>query len=140
LIVQTIATTQVADDVLVIDVCGELDLHSTPRLRHEIAAAFAAGAEHLIVDLTACEFLESTALETLLDARRRLGLVSLVISDRSLLKIFEIAGCKGFFTIYSTLDGPLAAPVRKIRKQTWAEKSIGESSAMRVVAGDPLSP
>jgi anti-sigma B factor antagonist len=88
-------------DEPVIHVRGELDLHTTPRLRSALAEAFAAGAERVTVDLTACEFLDSTALNALL-AVRELGPVSIVTRDRTLLKVFEITGFDRLFSIRST--------------------------------------
>jgi anti-sigma B factor antagonist len=101
----TLSTAHVDDAASVVAVAGELDLHTTPRLEREIAAAFADGATFVTVDLTGCEFLDSSALKVLRQATRQRGPLSLVISDRRILRPFEITGFDRFFPIHPTLDG-----------------------------------
>lgn len=105
----TLCTTDLDGEVSVVVVTGELDLHTTPRLESEIAAAFAAGATSVTVDLTACEFLDSSALKMLRRATRRRGPVALVIADRGIIKAFEITGFDRFFPIHPTLKDSRAA-------------------------------
>jgi len=99
-----LSTTHLDDESSVIAVHGELDPHTTPRLEHTIAEAFDGGAKAVTVNLTACEFLDSSALKMLLRAKRQRGHVSLVITDRRILKPFEITRFDRFFPIHSTVE------------------------------------
>jgi anti-sigma B factor antagonist len=99
-------------DEPVVHVRGELDLYTTPRLRLALTEAFGAGARRVTVDLTACEFLDSTALGVLLAARREFGPVSIVTRDRTILKVFEITGFDRLFSIRSTLGEAVQEPTR----------------------------
>jgi anti-anti-sigma factor len=49
---------------------GEIDIASVAALSHSVQDAFAAGALELWVDLTAIEFMDSSGLRALMDARQ----------------------------------------------------------------------
>ena len=61
----------------------------------------------VIVDLTACRFLDSKALTALLATRARLAranrALALILSGPKVLKIFEITGFDQLFDIYPSL-------------------------------------
>ena len=100
-----------ADEPL-LHVRGELDLYTTPRLQQALAEVFDGGAKRVTLDLTACEFLDSTALNALLAAEQTFGPVSIVTPDRTIRKVLEMMGLDDLFSIYSTLDEALQAPAR----------------------------
>ena len=93
------------DDV-VLHVAGEFDLYSAPEFKAELAAVIATGACTVVVDLMETTFLDSTALGALVGGLKRLradgGELSLVCSDRSILRLFEITGLDRVFTIQRT--------------------------------------
>jgi stage II sporulation protein AA (anti-sigma F factor antagonist) len=61
---------EVRDEVRVISIAGDLDIANTDPVR-EVLEAAAADREHpLVVDLTACDFIDSAGLSTLLAATR----------------------------------------------------------------------
>lgn len=64
---------------------GELDLHTAPTLRQRLLDAAAAGAERVVVDCRALEFVDSAGLRALLVARDELrsGSVAVVVADPS---------------------------------------------------------
>jgi anti-sigma B factor antagonist len=55
----------------VLAVTGEIDLATAPRLREAVAAAFAAGACELCIDLAETTFMDSSGLHVLLDAAQQ---------------------------------------------------------------------
>jgi anti-sigma B factor antagonist len=57
----------------VVHVVGEVDLYAAPRLENELEGAIRSGAEHLLVDLSAVPFLDSSGLAVLLGAARKIG-------------------------------------------------------------------
>jgi len=58
-------------DRVVLSLRGELDLTSVPQFEQEMHDAEAANPAHLVVDLSGLDFMDSTGLRTLLQARER---------------------------------------------------------------------
>lgn len=101
-----VGTEQLGDGTCVISVAGELDMYTSPPFEQELLDAVAQ-APRVVVDLTGCDFIDSTALGILITANRRLGYpakrLSLVVSDRNILKTFEMTGLDRVFAIEATL-------------------------------------
>ena len=57
------------DDVYVVRVAGEVDMSHEDELRAELRAAVDADAKGIVVDLTECEFIDSSAIRALLLSR-----------------------------------------------------------------------
>jgi anti-sigma B factor antagonist len=57
--------TENVDGVRVLAVCGELDLETSPQLHHSLQSAIEDGANAVLIDLTDCEFIDSTGLAVL---------------------------------------------------------------------------
>ena len=93
------------DGTYVVSVIGELDLHTARQLDQELMGAFENDTRRVIVDLSGCEFIDSTALAILVKAKERLGTTSqlrLVSADRNVRKIFEITGLDRVFAVHPT--------------------------------------
>lgn len=99
----------------VVEVGGEIDVYTAPVLRERLAALHEAGARHLIVDLRAVRFMDSTGLGVLVGALKRVRLSSgsllLVIDSERVFKVFKITALTQLFDIHSTLASALAVPV-----------------------------
>lgn len=99
----------------VVEVGGEIDVYTAPVLRERLAALHEAGARHLIVDLRAVRFMDSTGLGVLVGALKRVRLSSgsllLVIDSERVLKVFKITALTQLFDIHSSLVSALAVPV-----------------------------
>src|SRR4051794_41903054 len=50
---------------------GEIDFATGPRLKEAITERLVAGETHLVIDLSAVDFIESTGLGALIGGRRR---------------------------------------------------------------------
>ena len=94
---------------VVISIEGELDLSTAPRLERMLSDARDAGHRPLIVDLSFCKFIDSTALRVLNDVNRSLDRARLVIVTEqiNILRILELSGMDGAFAIFPTLDSAL---------------------------------
>jgi anti-sigma B factor antagonist len=87
-------------EIAVVTLRGELDAHDAPRLRELFAEAIDAvgsvGTARLVLDLSTVEFLDSTALGTMIGAVRRAresgGEVAFVLPETTARRIFEITG------------------------------------------------
>lgn len=60
------------DGVRVIAISGELDLSTAPRLEEPLEATVAANSA-LLIDLSACEFIDSTGIALIVRTWQRLG-------------------------------------------------------------------
>ncbi len=104
--------SETREGVAIVQVEGDLDVYTAPRLREALEEAGASGGR-LVLDLRAVHFIDSTALGVLVSAQQRLrtedGQLSLVLDDPYLLKIFRITGFDGVFPIYSQLEEAVTA-------------------------------
>ncbi len=101
------ATTQLDSGGPVVSVMGEVDLATAPTLERTLLDVAEDRTGEVIVDLTGCSFLDSRGLTALVAARARLERsnrqLALVLSNASVLKIFQITGFDELFAIYPSL-------------------------------------
>lgn len=92
----TVSTEQLGDGILAVAVAGELDLYTSPQLERALAEATDDGARAVLVDLSECEFVDSTALGVLLVAYRQLRAsdrrLAVIAPDRLIRHTFELTG------------------------------------------------
>ena len=91
----------------------EVDATNAQELRSAIVAALGPGADRLIVDMSETEFCDSTGLNVLVRAHKRLaeagGELLLVATQPTLLRIFKVTGMDTMFHLFATLDEALVA-------------------------------
>jgi len=109
----SIATEQTGSDLYVIALSGELDLYSCPEFKDELLRVIAEGARHVVIDLAATTFIDSTALGVLLRGVQRLrdksdGRLYVACSDPNICKVFEVTGLDRVFSVYPSREGALA--------------------------------
>jgi anti-sigma B factor antagonist len=98
------------DGTRILTVRGEVDLSNAAGLQAEVFEAIDTGATRVIVDLSECGFLDSTALLALVRGNKRLEdtrCLVLIISTPPLLKLFEITGLARAFEVHATRDSAL---------------------------------
>jgi anti-anti-sigma factor len=87
---------------LVLALCGELDLGSTPVLESELSNPVAASYRHIVVDLTQLSFIDSQGLGALMQAQKkaqsRQKAFSLRRGGRQVQRLFEMTGFSTLFT------------------------------------------
>ena len=92
----------------VLEVAGEIDVYTAPKLRDRITELVADGVYHLVVDLEKVEFLDSTGLGVLVGGLKKVrahgGSLQLVCTQERLLKIFRITGLAKVFAIHGSAD------------------------------------
>jgi anti-sigma B factor antagonist len=108
----SLATRTVADHT-VLEVGGEVDVYTAPRLRERLIELIDGGARKVVVDLGRVDFLDSTGLGVLVGALKRLraagGSFSLVCDKEPLLKIFRITALDQVFPIHPSVEAATAA-------------------------------
>lgn len=102
-----------AGDHMVIEVGGEIDVYTAPRLREKIVELVNAGHHHLIVDMEGVDFLDSTGLGVLVGGLKRVrgqeGTLRIVCTQERLLKIFRITGLTKVFPIHDSVEEAIGA-------------------------------
>jgi anti-sigma B factor antagonist len=108
-----INAAQVADDVWVISLTGEVDLYTAPEFKQQLVDVIGREPSHVVVDLSNTTFIDSTTLGVLVGGVKRLrpegGQLSIVCDDRNITKIFEITGLNRVFPIHADRAGALAS-------------------------------
>ncbi|MBC8484335.1 MAG: STAS domain-containing protein [Actinobacteria bacterium] len=101
------------DTCVVLVVLGDLDLAGAPRLRQAVVSETATGIRHLVLDLTAVDFIDSTGLGVVVGALRRLRAhdaeLSLVCPEPRIRRVFEMCDLDRVFTLHATLDDAVPA-------------------------------
>ena len=105
------------DGIVVIDVQGEIDISTAPRLRELLIDLVSTNNYQLVVNLDKVGFLDSTGLGVLVGGLRRVrahdGSLDLVCTRERILKILKITGLTEVFGIYETVDQAIAAKGRR---------------------------
>ena len=107
------------DGIEVIDVHGEIDMYTAPRLGELVIDLVSKGSCQLVVNLDKVGSLDSTGLGVLVGGLRRVrahdGSLDLVCTRERILRIFRITGLTEVFGIYETVDQAIAARKGKHR-------------------------
>ena len=103
------------EGVYVVRVSGEVDMSHEEELRGELRAAVAADAQGIVVDLTECEFIDSSAIRALLLSRKEKnpdeGSESLAVaaSSEQILRILSVMGLDQVLPIKPSVEEAAAA-------------------------------
>lgn len=101
--------------VRTISVRGELDLSTAPELEGPLEHALDGGEGSLLIDLSACEFIDSTGIALIVRAWQRMdggedGRSLVICSDNNQVRrVLEITGLELSIPVHSTRDEALAA-------------------------------
>ncbi len=97
----------------IIEVGGEIDVYTAPKLRDQISELVADGNYSIVIDLEKVDFLDSTGLGVLVGGLKKLrahdGSMQLICTQERLLKIFRITQLAKVFSIYESQADALAA-------------------------------
>jgi anti-sigma B factor antagonist len=96
------------DGLGLVTVRGELDLHTSGRLRREIVALVERGASRLVLDLSDVSFIDSMALGVVVGAQRRVeGPMALVVTDPLVLRVFSVSRLDQALSLMSSREEAL---------------------------------
>ena len=103
---------QLDADTRVISVSGEIHVTTAPEFSQRLNDAIASGTRNVVIDMSGVEFIDSTGLSVLLNGLRRVtraeGKLSLVVSNPTVLRLFEITRLDTTFDIQPSRDAALA--------------------------------
>lgn len=107
------ATEEVVRNAWVITILGELDIATSPKVRELLSEAARDGDRPLVIDLTGCEFVDSTGLATLLHGAKPTqngeSNVALVCTGGEVRKLLELTAIDRTIPVYETLDSAIDA-------------------------------
>ena len=94
-------------------VIGELDQGTAPELRAALADAVGDAPSGVLVDLSDCDFIDSTGLSLLVEAKRRLAEDSarfgVCCPDADVRRLLELTGIDEAVGLFDTRDEAVAA-------------------------------
>lgn len=108
---------EVVGRVRLIAVQGELDLNTAPQLEERLEPIFASGDAGLVIDLSGCEFIDSTGIGLIVRAWQRLDAdpdsdgdsrFALCGLSDPVRRLLEITGLESSILIYPNRDEALA--------------------------------
>lgn len=106
-------STRTVGDHTVVEVGGEIDVYTAPKLRECLVELVNEGNYNLVVDMEGVDFLDSTGLGVLVGGLKRVraneGSLRLVCNQERILKIFRITGLTKVFPIHTSVDEAAAA-------------------------------
>ncbi len=106
------------DGVWVVAVRGELDLSTAPELEGPLEEAVATPGGFLLIDLSQCEFIDSTGIALIVRAWQRLdrgadgdgsGRLAICSANEQVRRVLEITGLELSISIHASRDEALAA-------------------------------
>jgi anti-sigma B factor antagonist len=101
------------DSHSIVDVKGEVDVYTAPKLREKLIELVSEGSYDVVVNLEGVDFLDSTGLGVLVGALKRVkaheGSLSLVCTQDKILKIFKITGLTKVFPIHDSVAAATGA-------------------------------
>jgi anti-anti-sigma factor len=105
-----VSGVEARDGAVVLFLAGELDLYNAEELRAALGKAIAAAPTRVVVDLSAVEFIDSTALGALVEARGQLGPDGLRLAAPQLgtRRTLQVSGLDRHLPVHDTLDDALA--------------------------------
>ena len=101
-------------EACVVKLGGELDLYNAPQVREALADACADSPERVVVDLGEVDFIDSTALGVLIEARTRMAnRKSFLLASPGLetRRALEISGLDRHFNVHQSVSEALVAKV-----------------------------
>jgi anti-sigma B factor antagonist len=100
------------DGVVIVHLAGELDLYNSHQVREALLACTFEQPARLVIDLGQVEFMDSTALGVLVEARSRMNAKQaflLAAPGLETRRALEMSGLDRHFTVHPTVDEALAA-------------------------------
>jgi anti-sigma B factor antagonist len=108
-----VLSIETIDDGYIVRLAGELDLYNAPAVREALLRASVDDPRRVIVDLSQVEFIDSTALGVLIEARTKVpDRKGFLLAGPGLetRRALEISGLDRHFAVHDTVEEAIAAP------------------------------
>jgi anti-anti-sigma factor len=95
---------------VVVRLAGELDHYNAEEVRAALTRAIEGSPRRVVVDMADVEFVDSTALGVLIEARSKLGRDGLALAAPQLdtRRTLQVSGLDRHLTVHDTVDEALA--------------------------------
>lgn len=107
-----VQSTRADTGLLTVSITGELDQSTAPELRATLASSLENPTDPILVDLSACEFIDSTGLSILVEAKRRLEeqqeRFGVCCPADDVRRLFELTGIDQALDLYGSHDEAVA--------------------------------
>lgn len=111
--IDLVIETRDEGDWAVLEVKGEVDIYTAPRLRERLIDLVEGGRHRVLVDLEGVGFMDSTGLGALVSGLKRVreheGEMVLVCTRDPVLKILTITGLDKVFAIHRSVEAATAS-------------------------------
>jgi anti-sigma B factor antagonist len=106
-----VRSVETVDGAVVLHLAGELDLYNAEELRDTLAGALAQAPSRIVVEMSEVEFVDSTALGVLIEARSQRGQSSLLLAAPQLetRRTLQVTGLDRHLPVYDSVDDALGA-------------------------------
>ncbi len=98
-------------DHAILTVVGEIDLYTAPRLQAEFTRLLETGPDRVVIDMSGVEFCDSTGMNVLLSALKRMrergGRLEVASPRPAVRKILQVTGLDSVFTVHDTIPAEL---------------------------------
>jgi len=135
--------TRRVGEVTILDVAGELDLYTVPRLDEGLRGVTTGPGSRVVVNLTGVAYVDSTALKVLTDNQKRVrqhgGEIVLVASQPTIVKIFKITGLDAVLPTVAT-EGEAMQKIRALPPREPQTPQLSRSAAWRGLRNGPRGP
>jgi anti-sigma B factor antagonist len=96
------------DKAHLVEVQGEIDVYTSPRVKETINELIEKGKYNLIINLEGVRYIDSTGLGVLIGALKKVrehqGRILLICTNPQIKKIFNITGLVKIFEIFKSED------------------------------------
>ena len=108
---QPVLGVETAGSATVVRLAGELDLYNVDQVRSAIADAIEAGPSRVVIDLAEVEFMDSTALGVLIEARAALaeGALRLAAPQLEIVRALKVSGLDRHLPVHDSVADALDA-------------------------------
>ncbi len=97
-------TARKVEDVSILDLEGEIDLHKSPEVRSEIGKLIARKDKSVVINFQKVTYIDSSGLATMIDAFQKIrtygGKLALMSLTKSVRSVFEVSRLDKFFPIF----------------------------------------
>jgi anti-sigma B factor antagonist len=111
------SAARINGNVQVVAVRGELDLSTAPALEKPLEDAVSKGGASLLIDLSSCEFIDSTGIALIVRVWKRLEggggggrrRIAICCANEQVLRVLEVTGLELTIPVHPTREAALAA-------------------------------
>lgn len=109
-----VSSKKLKDGVRLLAIRGELDLNSAPGLEGALDKALSSGRPAILIDLSDCEFIDSTGLALIVRAWQQVdggngnGRLVLCCPNSQVRRLLDITGLEASISLHDEIDEALA--------------------------------